>query len=1233
MNPEPQRETALFQAASQLTGQARVSFLDAACAGEPALRQRLEELLAAREQTEGALAEASPTAVATLKIDFADAPDETVGQKIGRYKILEKVGEGGWGVVNVAEQTEPVRRRVALKVIKLGMDTKAVVARFEAERQALAMMDHPNIAKVFDAGSTETGRPYFIMELVRGIRVTDYCDQNNLPTKERLGLFISVCLAIQHAHHKGIIHRDIKPSNILVTLHDGAPVPKVIDFGIAKATEGRLTDATVYTQLHQFIGTPAYMSPEQAEMSGLDIDTRSDIYSLGVLLYELLTGKTPFDAQELLSQGIDAMRKTIRERDPLRPSTKLATLKGEELTATAKRRSVESSKLAKLLRGDLDWIVMKCLEKDRQRRYDTANGLAMDIKRHLNNDTVVARPPTAAYRVQKSFRRNKLVFTAATAVAVALLIGLAVSTWQTFAARKAQRETETARKDEQQQRLEAQKKQVEAEAERQRADAERQRADAQARKATESQEQSRRLLYASDMNLAQQSLKQNNLGRARRLLDRHRPQPGEEDLRGWEWRYLWQLTRSGALVTLTNRPVRGFDVSFSPDGSRLAVGWFQGRVELWDVPGRRLIRTLTEPKSNPPARVTFSPVRNLLAATSESESVTLYDLDSDRKQVVWRTTAQEGWQVRDLAFSQDGSRLIIYAGKPGTVATNRLGEVSVVNVAAAAIESRHPTLFDGTIFFGAARLSPDNQFLYLARSDQVAGRYNLQCLNLATGQELWQTEVLHDDGLTALAVSPDGRTLVSGCGYSDPTIRVWDAATGRLVRQLEGHTGWVCRLVFSRDGRQLLSSATDQTIRFWDTGTWAETKVLRGHSDEVHGVALSETAQLVASASKDGNLMLWRVEQKGAADGYSRLPETLRRREVLPLDRSRVLLLPQGKPPELADLRRDAPPIPLTEVADSHNVLGWFGSNLLCHWNGTNQIVILELCGTDFTQRGAVTLNSSMRPGGVACDVARQLLAWSEPSFSNSVFLASFITPSRRVELKCDVPGLVPRLLSDDGKYLVAVKPDWNSVRAWNVETGQIVATIEKQIEDAVLGGGGSVLVVAHNENNGHEILFYDLAHPERAPRLVPGRHNAANLAVSPDGRLVASTSESGAVRLFDPLKGELIESVQGHLNAAFGLAFSPDGQRLISTSNGREAVKLWDVGTMQELLTLRGVGMCYVGRWTADGDALLAGPQWQAWRAPSWEQIAGAEAKEKAECQQQMSQNREELQSRRQPF
>src|SRR5260370_37604061 len=262
------------------------------------------------------------------------------------------------------------------------------------------------------------------MELVRGVRITEYCDRSRLSTRERLDLFIKVCQAIQHAHQKGIIHRDIKPSNILVTLHDGVPVPKVIDFGIAKATEGRLTEATVYTQLHQFIGTPAYMSPEQAEMSGLDIDTRSDIYSLGVLLYELLTGSTPFDAKELMAGGIDAMRKTIREKEPVRPSTKLATLQGEELTTTAKRRSIDASKLAHLLRGDLDWIVMKCLGKDRTRRYETANGLATDLKRHLNNEMVFARPPSSAYRFQNLVRRSKLAFAAGFALAAALLLGM-----------------------------------------------------------------------------------------------------------------------------------------------------------------------------------------------------------------------------------------------------------------------------------------------------------------------------------------------------------------------------------------------------------------------------------------------------------------------------------------------------------------------------------------------------------------------------------------------------------------------------------------------------------------------------------------------------------------------------------------------------------------------------------------------------------------------------------------
>jgi serine/threonine protein kinase len=413
------------QALEKADPKERSEFLDDACGEDHNLREKVDALIILHGQAGDFLE--SPPFIDQPAMD--NLPEESPGTLIGRYKLLEKIGEGGMAVVYMAEQEKPIRRKVALKIIKLGMDTKSVIARFEAERQALAMMDHPNIAKVLDAGATETGRPFFVMDLVPGVCITEYCDKNRLSIKERLTLFISVCSAVQHAHQKGIIHRDVKPSNVMVTQHDGEPVPKVIDFGIAKATNQRLTEKTLYTRYAHIIGTPAYMSPEQAELSDLDVDTRTDIYSLGVLLYELLTGTTPFSQEELREAGYLQMQKIICEEEPTKPSTKLSTL-GEALTDVAKWHSSSPESLPKLVRGDLDWIVMKSLEKDRTRRYETANALAMDVQRHIDHEPVLARAPKTMYRLHKFLRRHRSRAVAALAIAFAVGAGTVIlSMW------------------------------------------------------------------------------------------------------------------------------------------------------------------------------------------------------------------------------------------------------------------------------------------------------------------------------------------------------------------------------------------------------------------------------------------------------------------------------------------------------------------------------------------------------------------------------------------------------------------------------------------------------------------------------------------------------------------------------------------------------------------------------------------------------------------------------------
>ncbi len=425
-------EAVFLEAIQKATLEERVAFLDAVCAGKPELRRGVELLLKAVAKVGNFLE--SP---ALAPVPTGDGPvSERPGTVIGPYKLLQQIGEGGMGTVYMAEQTEPIQRKVALKVIKPGMDSRQVIARFEAERQALSMMDHVNIARVLDAGATDSGRPYFVMELVHGVPMTKYCDDNHLTPRERLELFVPVCHAIQHAHQKGIIHRDIKPSNVMITLYDGKPVPKVIDFGVAKATERRLTERTLFTQYGAMVGTFEYMAPEQAEMSALGADTRSDIYSLGVLLYELLTGSTPLSSKRIREAAYAEILRMIKEEEPPKPSTRLSD-SGEALASISAQRHMEPAKLTRLLRGELDWIVMKCLEKDRNRRYDTASALVGDVQRYLHDEPVAACPPSKSYRFGKFARRNKAALMTASVVALALAAGTAVATWQAFRATRA----------------------------------------------------------------------------------------------------------------------------------------------------------------------------------------------------------------------------------------------------------------------------------------------------------------------------------------------------------------------------------------------------------------------------------------------------------------------------------------------------------------------------------------------------------------------------------------------------------------------------------------------------------------------------------------------------------------------------------------------------------------------------------------------------------------------------
>jgi serine/threonine protein kinase/WD40 repeat protein len=1096
-------EELIFNVARKIESpEARSSYLDQVCSGDAALHARLRALLRVHERDGGYLKSPPRADVAAAGGASGDSiVSEGPGSVIGPYKLLEQIGEGGFGIVFMAEQQRPVRRKVALKVLKPGMDTRQVVARFEAERQALALMEHQNIARVLEAGETAGGRPYFVMELVRGIPVTTFCDDNHLFVRDRLRLFLDVCQAVQHAHQKGIIHRDLKPSNILVTLHDGTPVPKVIDFGIAKAMGQQLTDKTLFTGFTQMIGTPSYMSPEQAEMSGLDVDTRSDIYALGILLYELLTGEPPCDQERVRTAAFDEIRRIIREEEPPRPSTRMSTLGKRASTVSANRRS-DPRRLSQLYRGELDWIVMKALEKDRNRRYETTSALAADVQRYLNNEPVLACPPSTWYRVRKAVRRHRSAVVAASFILLTLVAGIIAATWGLIRATDA----ETAALKEAGEKEHALKDRENALA-----------------AAQQSERDAREQLFLSLLNQARAGRFSRQMGQRLDSLDAiARAVQIRPDAR----------LRDEALAALAHPDLRpgkrwralpaGFNhLHFDADYRLYARAGDAGIISVRTVADDREVRCIRT-----------APTRTrLLLVSPDGRYVTRRETDDKLR--VWRVAdgaevlPEPPARVGGPAFSHDSRHLLV--GQPGVLVRFDLTTGREVN--------RWQLPEQANVW--SLAVHPDNRRVAVCYVDaEVVSIYDTEKGELVAELPVGPS---HNQ---IVAWHPDGTRLAVGASRF---IQLWDVETRSKLATLEGHVQQVASLAFHPDGTLLASQSWDGVLRLWDVAT---------------GRALLQMPLLVdPQFSRDGR---WLGVLQHGED--AQLLEAVTAPEYRTLGDGQGEYYEGDLSPDnrLLAVNCGDDGVRLWDVTNGREIAKLPGGLALFHPDG-RELVISNGDGLQRRTIAFDRALHLGPPRTVPLPAPTTRVARSQDGRTLAL-VSEAKGFAWLVDLDTDTvraPRLAHRkanyvALSPDANWVATSGWHTNEVRLWNARTGALVHEWPLHRASVAFTPDSRVLVLGL----GHEFRFHDVTSKELVRRI---RRDVAMhpgyIAFAPAAGLMALELAPGVVHLKEIATGLTVARLEDpHSDRAAWLGLASDAGRLVVVAHYARAVHVWDL-------------------------------------------------------------------------